>query len=98
MYRIVRAFAIVLLAAAIGGADHRPIHPEIRREIKAFAVLMARQMANNEDNEWGWDRLNREYSLLKYEFDNRNDADTIAYLSVRLANASMMFQHYRTKK
>ena len=91
---------IILLAASsifLMGAEYRSLHPQVRRELRSFANDMATQMVYNDDDEWGFDRLDNEYQKLRYEFANTNDPDTISYLSVRLANAAMMLRHYRLK-
>jgi len=80
------------------GAESHNLHPQIRRELRSFANDMTWQMVYNDDNGWGFDRLDQEYQKLRYEFANTNDPDTISYLSVRLANAAMMLRHYRQKQ
>jgi len=89
---------IIIAAAALSGADTQRIHPSIRTELRRFAQDMTDQMAESDEHEWGFDRLQEEYRQLAYEFANTNDKETISYLTVRVANAAMMLRHYGDKR
>ncbi len=89
---------IVVSVLCLLGAEPRDLHVEVRRELGAFTQEMVSQLMTGEDRHWGFDRLSEEFQRLQYEFTTTNDADTISYLAVRVANAAMMMRHYRNKQ
>lgn len=98
MITLFKLAPITLVAVTLSSADTNRIHPSIRTELRRFAQDMTDQMAENEQQEWGFDRLQEEYRQLAYEFANTNNKETISYLTVRVANAAMMLRHYGDKR